>query len=234
VLRRALGYSFASSFALILCISALIREVPPFPEEFLAVLTTLTAFLMLATGPVAWQVGRANRARVRAEAADSLGRLGYVEAVGPLAAALFDWDRNVRSAASAALHQLLPRLGSDQMGQFGAETMHHLGRALAHPDGELVAKALTALGEIGTSHALPYVERTVRSGRTGRIREAADRVRAILEERKHRETEVGRLLRPSSTSGDNAATLVRPARSVAEQELDLYLRPSAAEDSSTN
>jgi hypothetical protein len=163
--------------------------------------------------------------RVRAAAAVALANRGHIEAIGPLSGCLFDSDEIVRHACALALHDLLPKVKESDYGALGADSMTKLGRALGNPDGSLVTKLLDALAKVGTSHAVPHVEKLLKSTRSTLTRDRAQRVIEILIERSRREAAGKDLLRASRSPGD-PAELLRPARTLAEAEIEQLLRPT--------
>lgn len=201
---------------------------PSLPELW-AMMTCITAFgAWPLVVPASLAFDHSRSARARAAAAEALGRLGQPESVGALSGALFDRSWRVRDAAAAALHRVLPLLASDHYGLFGAQSIANLGRALSHPDAQLVSKALSALAVVGTSHAIPFVKKTAQSGRTVRLRDAAAEVLAILEQRQRSESVHATLLRPTQSPDDPAQVLVRAATTV-QANGELLLR--TAQDS---
>lgn len=166
--------------------------------------------ILVATTGTAWHLSR-KRNRLRATAAESLGRLTAPESLGALAGALFDHSAPVREAAATALHAVLPTITETHYGLFGAASMTALGRALKHGDTLLVLKLLTALGKIGTSHALPYVEQAANDNRMTRVRDAARDALEQMRERHLREREAETLMRPSYALPSPPSELLRPA-----------------------
>jgi HEAT repeat protein len=164
------------------------------------------------------------RDRVRAAAATALGHLRAPESAGTLAAVLHDGDPDVRHAAAQALHELLPTLTAGHFWLLGAQSIANLGRALSCPDGTLAFRVLEALEKVGTSHAIPFVERAARRGRTARFRDAASRVLSLLHERQSQENQRFTLLRPAEAP--DASLLLRPARASGECDTQQLLRPA--------
>ena len=104
--------------------------------------------------------------------------------------------------------------------------MSKLGRALSDSDGSLVAKILDALEKVGTSHAIPHVERLFNTTRSTLVRDRSQRVLDVLNDRKARESE-GRGLLRAARSPEDPAALLRPARTAAESEIEQLLRPTS-------
>jgi FOG: HEAT repeat len=193
--------------------------------QFVAVSTVIWCILGLFCIPLTVWHERYTTNRIRAAAADSLGKMGSVEAIGTLAAALRDGSPEVRSASAVALHQLLPQVTPAHYGVLGRETMQNLGRALSHPDGQLVFKVLAALENAGTSVAIPWVERSAQRGRTVRVRDVASRVLEILNQRKLRETDRDRLLR--ATTGNPDSDLLLRSHALTTDDPALLLQPAS-------
>jgi len=148
--------------------------------------------------------------RVRAAAARALGHRGHVESVGPLSGCLFDSSLLVRQASAESLHDLLPRLRDEDFGILGADSVSKLGRALTDSDGSLVVKSLDALEKVGTSHAIPHVERLLKDTRSTLTRDRAQRVLDVLISRKRREAEGKDLLRAVVTPPDPTLSSAPP------------------------
>jgi hypothetical protein len=185
---------------------------PPSAIEVFWVMTAVVAICGLPIVlPASFLFDRSRDALDRAAAAEALGRLGQPESVGALSGALFDRSQRVRESAAVALNELLPHLVPEHHGMFGSQSIANLGRALNHPDAQLVSKVLAALSVVGTSHAIPFVRKAVQSGRTLRLRDAADEVLKVLEQRQRSESLQSTLLRPTISPDDPAQILVRPS-----------------------
>jgi HEAT repeat protein len=198
---------------------------PPLPAVFIMMVIAIGTMILPFVGTASITHDLLGRARLRAQAARSLGKRRSPESVGALAQALFDSNARVRYAAADALHHVLPVLTHEHYGLFGVETMNHLGRALSHPDPRLVTAVLNALERVGTSAAIPAVERVARRGRTVLLRDRAHEVLAVLAERRDREGQRDRLLRPTVSPEEPSAVLLRVARE-AEADPRTLLRPT--------
>lgn len=203
---------------------------PSAEDGFLAVLFTLYCMMMAVTAVIGWNNESTNAYRVRAAAATALGNLRAPESGGALAGVLFHRDPGLRTAAALALHQVLPALTDDHYGQVGAQSVANLGRALNHSDNQLVYRVLEALKKVGTSHAIPFVERVEQRGRTIRLRDTAADVLVVLRERQRQENQRDTLLRPAPSPDNPADILLRPARDIGETDPQLLLRPSSLEE----
>jgi hypothetical protein len=225
-MKRAGIHMLAAGFLLFVLI--VMGDGPRFnsPLDFFMFFFAVCCFIGLFAVPLVFSQEKWNNNFVRAEAAESLGCIGSVEAVGTLAAGLRDRNEAVRAASAQSLHSLLPLISAEHYGDLGTETMISLGSALTHPDGQLVFKILAALEKAGTPAAIPYVERAVKRGRTHRIRETAEVVLRALNERRLRETERDRLLRPS-TGYQDPSVLLRAHASAATEDPALLLQPSS-------
>jgi hypothetical protein len=177
------------------------------------IFTTIFPFLWIV-GSLQYQKGCTNL--VRARAAETLGRLRVPETVAGLATALFDRNSRVREAAAAALHEVLPTVTPNEYGLFGVNAVASLGRALNHADSLLVFKVLEALEKVGTSHAIPYVEKVAVQGRTIRLRDAAQSTLYMLQQRKQAETESQTLMRAASGPDLMVPRRIRSAEEVSE------------------
>jgi len=234
-LKRHAGISVAASLAGTMFVLALLsltqRYVQdPFFEVFF-ILGSMMATMALPLDIIAsflFDKSRDNHAR--AAAARALGVMKSPESAGVLAGALADRSRVVREEAADSLHDVLPLLTPEHYGLFGAESMQNLGRILHHPEAQLVCKSLSALAIIGTSHAIPAVRRAAQSGRTMRLREAANEVLAVLEERQRHESRHDTLLRPTLSPEDPSSILMRPASSAPQPTSEILLRITGERD----
>lgn len=177
--------------------------------------------------------------RVRGATALALGRLRAPEGVEALACATLDVSPHVRAIAEPALHLSLPTLVNEHYGQLGPFAVPALCHLLEHKKERLFAyhvrterlvlQILYALGKIGTGQAVPSVEKVAQDGWTAGVREAAQQILPVLQERKRQENDPHILLRASALpqSGDH---LLRAASSAlhaaAPQQL---LRPQISE-----
>lgn len=178
-----------------------------------------------------WDRVRYRRANcVRDAAARALGHLGVPDSVPTLARALSDRDHGVRQSAAAALEETLPALTSEHYGLLDAQAVTNLGRALQEGEEALTARLLEALEKVGTSQAIPFVERETAKGPTQAIRDQASRVLAVLEERRKLDRQRETLLRPATAPDAPSEVLLRPARDTGEINAQLLLRPSSSEE----
>ncbi len=199
---------------------------------FLGAVTMINVMIAPIVFPLSLAYDRHLNDHVRAAAAIAVGRLSVPEAVGPLAAALFDRSASVRSAAELALHQVLPALKEEHYGRLGAESMAAVGKCLSHPDAMLVFKMLDALKVVGTGSAVPFVEKLAHSGRTMKLRDTAAEVLTVLRDRQRRENDSERLLRSTNSPTDSSGMLLRPARDTSEGDSQQLLRASLPDDQS--
>lgn len=229
----SLAGGFGASFLLTVFYELFSRFEYGHPQffEMFAILTSMAFFCgMPFTLTASLWYDATRRDRVRAAAAEALGNLGAIESVGALAGAMFDRNKRVAASAAAALHKTLPLLTSNNYGEFGAESISNLGRLLKHPDSQLVGKVLDALDKVGTSHAIPYIENYMRTGRTIRLRDMAHEVLQRLEMRARQESQRDRLVRPTTAPDDPSLFLLRPARDSGPEDSSVLLRPSGTDD----
>lgn len=230
IVQRTLAKTYTGIAAFYLLFGLAVSRNPNPPDDLLAMILCIAAFTFMVTWPVTAWYSRRFRSRVdslRIAAAESLGRLQAPESVAALAGALFDRNTDVQEAAALALHESLPTLTDTHFGQFGAQSMANLGKSLSHADNLLVYNVLEALAKVGTSHAIPYVERVAREGRTTRLRDRAIEVVEILKERQSRENEAKTLMRPSLPFATAPDTLLRPAQGGNDTEQQQMLRASS-------
>jgi hypothetical protein len=168
--------------------------------------------------------------QVRAAAAGALGHLGYREAIGPLCRNLDDLSPTVRDACYWALRKVLVAEAENVSEErLSSETSGLLARTLQHPDEELVRQALLVLEKRGTQAALAAVANVARSGRTEKLRLAADAALQAISERVETDQASERLLRPAERAEAHSA-LLRPVRSGGTPEAKALLRPTTSED----
>lgn len=189
-----------------------------------------------------WQLVReeSDSQRIRATAATSLGYLQDPIALDALTAALFETrslrlssPRPLREAAAAALPSVLARLTPEHYGQIRMETMSNLCRALNHPDDTLVIAVLNALGVVGDTQALSFVEKLAkgggRAGKDKRIQAAASEALTRIQARINARNARQELLRASSPQDTPPEMLLRPAAGSSLTD-PLQLLRSAARD----
>lgn len=213
------------SFVLVLMLFGDMRSIGRV-DDMLPILAMMHVMFGMGVIPATLRHSNVTDAHVRAEAAVSLGRLSSVDAIGTLAGAVHDRNDEVRTAAARALHQLLPLVTFEHFGTFGTVAIENLGRVLFHQDGQLVFKALAALERVGTSAAIPFVQRARDRGRTQRVQDAAGAVLQVLLDRKHHETQRDQLLRPSDGLHDSAVLLRAPTSSSSEDH-SVLLQPAS-------
>jgi HEAT repeat protein len=227
LLRGALitsGVIFAGMFLALILFGG-----PNNGDEFFVPIFIFHLFGLPIGIPSSFQVDNNGSDRVRAEAARGLGHLEAPDGIGALALALSDRSPLVRYAAAEALGRVLPLLTHADYGRFGAESIANLGKALYHKDNQLVFEVLEALDKVGTSQAVPFVERMARHGRTVRLRDAARDVLNTLYARQEREAHKDTLLR-SSVADDQPSFLLRPARNGEMEDSQALLRSASSEE----
>jgi hypothetical protein len=231
LLQRILRGAFITSGVIFtgLFIALILFGVPNDADEIFIPLFVMHLLGLPIGIASSFQVDKNGNDRVRAEAARGLGHLDAPDGIGALAQALFDGSPLVRDTAAQALIRVLPLLTHADYGRFGAEAVTHLANALYHKDNQLVFRVLDALEKVGTSQAIPFVERMAKHGRTIRLRDAARDVLNTLYARKDREAHKDTLLR-SSVADDQPAFLLRPARTDDTAEVQALLRPSLSEE----
>ena len=137
--------------------------------------------------------------------------------------------------ARRSLISLLPELTHAHYGQLPGETVPALCRLLRSQ--ELLEftgyreywfrmELLTALEKIDYARALPAVQQALREWPKGPQIQAAERLLAILAERKRKETERGSLLRGSERPAVSEAELLRAATRQTDRDPEQLLRPT--------
>jgi hypothetical protein len=165
-------------------------------------------------------------------AAHALGRLQAVEAIDAVAAASAEPDAPLREVALGSLRMLMAQLTADHYGRLGSETVPNLcqllqfyaGRSVFdHSIDELNQELLVALEKIGDSRAIPAVKI---AGEHPHLVETANRVLAVLEERRRRETNRLTLLRGSEPLAIPESELLRASTGQPASAPEQLLRPS--------
>jgi hypothetical protein len=201
--------------------------------DWVAGAAVVTGAFGVAVAAVLWPVmaallalrARALGIRVRASAADALGDLGLPAAVGPVAGALFDLSPSVRRAAWAALPRAVGALDPSHYGQVDGVAVAALGRALGRNGEALDLALLEALGKVGGASAVGPVERLAKFSRSDAVRHLALAILPQLHDRRRKETDALRLLRPARP-GDNPGVLLRPATATPAQDPGTLVRPA--------
>jgi HEAT repeat protein len=158
-------------------------------------------------------------------------------AAGPLAEALWDDDRYVRTEAEEALISLLPRLKFTDGHLLSDGQRACLHRAVRPPrrkrEGDLVVAIIGALTQIGDEKAVPHVERLAEEPARGALheqvaafaRESLPALRQSVEAAKAVRT----LVRPADGSRSVEQSLVRPVSLGAGEDDRLLVRPSGGQ-----
>jgi hypothetical protein len=148
---------------------------------------------------------------VRADAAAALSLVAGPDDVDVLAAACFDVSSPVLLLAQYTLKGVLPALDESHRDILTVTTTPSLCRLLRLYDLELVCLTLDALGRVGDGRAAGHVELLLTENKGARVREAAERVLPVLQERRRREGDAASLVRPSSHQSAEEC-LLRPTR----------------------
>lgn len=187
--------------------------------------------------PISIALDMARNKRIRTAAAWALGRLPSVVSIEALAAASVESSAKLRQAATASLQGALPLLTPEHYGQLPSDTVPSLCRAMNTIDNWFFGPAWIdqgvrlriheALEKIGDGRAIPHVESLARSAGSQAVRDAAQRLLPILEERRQRDNNANMLLRASDTAVTSADQLLRAATGAAtETPADELMRPS--------
>ena len=166
--------------------------------------------------------------RLRAAAAEALGKLAYRDAVGTLAEALFDPSPDVRESAESAFGACVGALRPRDLGTLRPKTGKQLCAALKHPHSGMVSTVLDALEKVGESPAIPHISRLAIESDLPDIRARAETVLATLEKRKKNEKYSRRLVRPSTAPEDDAEKLLRTAI-IPDMNPESLVRPAQSE-----
>lgn len=175
---------------------------------------------------------------VRERAAESLGRLGDVRAIAPLAKMARSASPEVAGAAFLALSQLLPLLASMRMEQAGTlppDTIPAITNLLDPRLSTLVRHALAALYAVGDGSALPAVKRLAEY-RTSTVldyynlgNEAALLI-PVLKERAVQDENRRILLRGACAPQNSSQELLRAAHGIPQPQTTPHelLRPASS------
>lgn len=140
----------------------------------------------------------------------------------------------IRSAAEAALTEVLPLLNVGEHGECAADFVPNLCRALERKERQVLGytardetleeRLVEALGKVGDGRALPIIERIARRGRTRRLQELAQDVLPLVQARSRQTNDLKQLLRGATQPDPAPGTLLRPAREISTPAGQL-LRP---------
>jgi len=210
----------------------------PAALEFYVVLAAvgpMTAVLMAAPmmllqdGFEAWRIEPP-----RVEAVRSLEYVGAGESLSSVARACRDRVRAVRASAADALVAIEARLTPDDYGSCG-RAVPRLCRLLQDDRPAVGVAALSALEKVGDGRAVEPVEHLAQWIASGRerlgvehyegLRTGIARALPVLRDRRQRERDASRLLRPAEKPGDDAETLLRPAEPGVGGDDHLLVRP---------
>ena len=203
---------------------------------FIGMCATLTAGLTGLMFPflTALNAERNNQARIAAIL--SLGRLRSHTSVEDLCRAALDTNANVRRASEYALLLCLPALTPQHYGHVRADTTtllcHLLNRkkerlfAHHHSTERLVLAVLDALGKVGSGDAARHVALVAQNGWTQAVRERAQAVLPVLEERRRQASDPHLLLRAAFPIREDGSQLMRPAADASPDAPELLLRAS--------
>ena len=195
------------------------------------------AALMGGCAAAATQFHRLTLLPRHAAAAREIAALRDVHAVGRLAEAIEYPDPKARREAERAIVPLLRRLRATDAGLLDDSQRACLHRTLRIEDAarryDLILAVLTALEQVGDSHAIPAVQRLADArplgARQERIRDAARECLAALRENAGRVDHSLTLLRGAHAPESAADALLRPAAS-ASSEPDQLLRAATGEE----
>ncbi len=160
--------------------------------------------------------------KMHSAAAEALGHIGNASSVLPLAIAAR--ETTLEFATHPALEKLLPLIQPGHYPDVSKDLTPALTRLLTEAEGNLVLELLKALQRAGNGSAVEPIERLLISSRyneNSAIREAMDHALVVLRDRREKEQNAERLLRPSDAPGEN---LLRPAGAVTTPD-DELLRP---------
>ncbi len=174
--------------------------------------------------PVSLMLDRRRQNRVRKEATASLMRLGSLEALPYLLAAIGRTKGELYQELLDGVATLLPRLTPKHYGQFRSDVVPNLCYLLENYRGNFVLVLLDAVQKIGDSRALLTVRRLAEKGESAEVRAKAKEVLPILEARREQENDAHNLLRASSEPVSQKE-LLRPAYNVTETQPETLLRP---------
>ncbi|HLK58733.1 MAG TPA: hypothetical protein VKU00_19330 [Chthonomonadaceae bacterium] len=174
--------------------------------------------------------------RLRAQAMETLGKLGVPETSGLIAGAVYDASggketmgiQRVRKAATAVLPRVLAGLTPAYYGRLESSAVPNLCTLLGHHNEELALAALDALEKVGDGRAVLPVEGALKKRRSERLRARAAEVLPILVARREREQASQMLLRASAPQ-EAGEELLRAAVTTPDQAPEQLLRASVEE-----
>ena len=203
------------------------------PLDLWSVWPPVAAALFVSVGPVACasmaiEVTRLSWVRLKAlEAMRDLAQPGAAPIV--LKACFYSSWRSLRAARRAA-EPILRAIPAEGYGLFGSAVLD-MARLALDSRGSLQLACVEALERVGDGRALdPILKLAARLEQQGaradvELRDAVDRAVTVLRERRIREGDVSRLVRPAMRP-DDEDRLLRPAGPGAPAETGLLLRPA--------
>jgi hypothetical protein len=232
--RLAHGLLRTVAVSIVFCIAVfgdnLIRNPESFLNGFIVYLLSclpLCIPLALLVFPISGIIEDIRLNRVRAAAAESLGRLGEPTSAGILAQTILQTSglnlrqtvgcRDIGHAAVHALPAVLSNLTPEHYGQLPAHSVSRLCALLLEAQEPLALLILEALGKVGDGSAVADVRWMAYRSQVPRLREAAARILPILEQRQQMENAPKVLLRAAAAPVASADTLLRPASGGAVQ-----------------
>lgn len=206
-----------------------------FLVSFFSIGVLWNALLYPLLFPLVTARNMARNNRVRGAAALALGRLRAPEGIEALARATLDVSPHVRAIAEPALHLSLPTLTNEHYGRLGPFVVPALCHLLDHKKERLFAyhvrterlvlQSLTALEKIGTGAAVSSVEKVARDGWTDSVREAAQEILPVLQERQRLENDPHILLRASALPQSGEHLLRAAPSALHDHAPEQLLRP---------
>lgn len=194
---------------------------------------TVLAFLIGAP------LDRMHLARIRAMAILTLGRRRDTCHLGLILRQYVEERGRVHRAAEVVLLEVLPLLGMPDAAMLPRDFVPNLCIALYRKERQVLdytareekleVLLLEALSKVGDGRALPTVERIAQAGRTPLLRELAQSLVPILQERRRLEIDSDQLLRGATQPETAPETLLRPAQNEDVTPPDQLLRPLASD-----
>lgn len=134
--------------------------------------------------------------------------------------------------ARTTLLRLLPLLDASDADRLSPRTRHQLAQALRKSEPNMAIALLNALEHVGFGQAADTVEDMSQEGATADVRERAERLLPVLQERQRAEAACASLLRPTSAPAAVAAELLRATNLPVPAPPAQLLRPSCGSSDS--
>ncbi len=164
--------------------------------------------------------------KIKGKALDTLGTLEQVSAIPTLAPFTLKGTTDQKSRAKESLLKLFGLLTPEHLGTLPNQTTPLLCPLLYTEDSTLLQETLRALEVVGDARAVPTLKRLSETHADIGVRETAQRLMYLLEEREALLDHKTHLLRASHAPKEAENSLLRPVYHTPEEAPEELLRPA--------